>query len=435
MRFQTLMLTLVVVLSLGLCLPAAAQMNIPFFSHDLPGIGLPGTAVNAAPDEADIFMSDIPMCLSGWQPGNNFLFFDNIMDLGLMQGDNIDAYSLMHDEYLYEQYPFWRFSVDANTPGMPGTAVNQEFQYNTADIFWADCMMGGWNFLCLWDWNLGLDCRDDLDALDDREPQPDFEWVYFSLTPGSPTLAAIGATPDDILGVLPRSGMMPVIVVPHWQIGLTGEDNLDALTVVGMTADQQILCVYFSVTQNANGVAGSAVNMKFPLNGADIFWSPLDNNNYMAWPAPQLGLHDHEELDAIDPDEDSTGGPPIKPGTVSASYICTPNVGTVPFVTNMSVTLSNLYPLFTRRISAHIDVTVANGSYYPNWRTGFTNIAGGGNYSTAWAQTIPGLGAVIGNNTFQLFAQDVTPAPYNQCPYPPAGDTATSTCVIVANSP
>jgi len=48
MRLQTLMLTLVTTLCLGLCLPAAAQTNILFFSHDLPGIGLPGTAVNAA---------------------------------------------------------------------------------------------------------------------------------------------------------------------------------------------------------------------------------------------------------------------------------------------------------------------------------------------------------------------------------------------------
>jgi len=432
MRLRTLMLTLVTALCLGLCLPAAAQTNIPFFSHDFPGIGLPGTAVNAAPDEADIFMSAIPMCLSGWQPGTNFLFFDNIMDLGLMPGDNIDAYSLMHDEYLCEQYPFWRFSVDANTPGMPGTAVNQEFQFNTADIFWADGNMG-WNFLCLWDWNLGLDCRDDLDALDDRDPAPDFEWVYFSLTPGSPTLTAIGATPDDILGVLPRSGMMPVVVVQAWQIGLTGEDNLDALTVVGM-ADQQILCVYFSVTQGAIGVAGSAVSMKYPLNGADIYWSPLDTNNYMAWPAPQLGLHDHEELDAIDPDENPVG-PPMHPGTISATYTCIPNVGTVPFVTNMTVQLNNIYPTFLRRVSGRIDVTLANGAYYPNWRVGFTNIGPGASFTSSWNQNFPAAASVIGNNNFQLFAADVTPAPYNQCPYPPSGDTASATCVVVANTP
>lgn len=425
------MLTLIIGACFLAALPAAAQTNIPFFSHDVPGFGLPGTAVSMAPDEADIFMSDIPMCNSGWMYGNNFLFFDNIMDLGLIQGDNIDAYSLMHNEEIIEMWPFWRFSVDSNTQGMPMTAVYREWQHNTADIFWADANMG-WNFLCLWDWNLGLDCQDDLDALDDREPEPDWEWVYFSLTPGSPTLAMIGATPDDILGVVPRSGMTPVVVVPAQTIGLTGEDNLDALTVVG-NADQ-IIAVYFSVFTNSIGVPGSAVNSKFPLNGADIYWSPLNGTNYMAWVAPQLGLFDHEELDALDPDVPPSG-PPIAPGTIGASYICTPNAGTVPFVTNMTVTLNNFYPGQTRRVSGRIDVTLANGTFYPSWRAGFTNIAAGGAFSTSWNQNIPGVGGVIGNNTFQLFAADVTPAPYNQCPYPPSGDTATSTCVIVANSP
>jgi len=61
-----MMLTLIIGACFLVALPAAAQTNIPFFSHDVPGIGLPGTAVNAMPDEADIFTSDIPMCNSGW---------------------------------------------------------------------------------------------------------------------------------------------------------------------------------------------------------------------------------------------------------------------------------------------------------------------------------------------------------------------------------
>jgi hypothetical protein len=186
MRIRMMLALVVIIISLGMNLPAAAQMNIPFFSHDLPGIGL------------------------------------------------------------------------------PGTAVFQEWQYNTADIFWCDANIG-WNFLCLWDWNLGLDCRDDLDALDDREPEPDVEMVYFSLTPGSPTLA--------------------------------------------------------------------------------------------------------------------------------------------------------------------------NGAFFPNWRAGFTNLTAGASFNTSWSQNFPAVASIIGSNMFQLIAEDVTPAPYNQCPYPPSGDMATSTCVVVANTP
>jgi hypothetical protein len=36
----------------------------------------------------------------------------------------------------------------------------------------------------------------------------------------------------------------------------------------------------------------------------------------------------------------------------------------------------------------------------------------------------------VGLNEFRLFAADVTPAPYNQPPYPPAGDTDTDGCTI-----
>jgi hypothetical protein len=86
-------------------------------------------------------------------------------------------------------------------------------------------------------------------------------------------------------------------------------------------------------------------------------------------------------------------------------------------------------------VAGRIDVTLAGGGYYPNWRSGFTNIAGGGSYVTNWNNTIPALGSMIGVNQFQLFAEDVTPAPYNQPPYPPAGDSDISVCTVVANSP
>jgi subtilisin family serine protease len=121
--------------------------------------------------------------------------------------------------------------------------------------------------------------------------------------------------------------------------------------------------------------------------------------------------------------------------TLAASYDCTPSSGVVPFSTNMSVVLNNLYAAQFRRLAGRIDVTLANGNYYPNWRSGFTNVGGGSNYAASWSNTIPALGAVIGNNTFNLFAEDVTPAPYNLPPYPPAGHEDADGCVITAASP
>lgn len=51
--------------------------------------------------------------------------------------------------------------------------------------------------------------------------------VAFSLTPGSPTLAAIGAGPGDVI----REGFPPTVLVPAAAMGLAPGDNIDALDI------------------------------------------------------------------------------------------------------------------------------------------------------------------------------------------------------------
>ena len=48
---------------------------------------------------------------------------------------------------------------------------------------------------------------------------------------------------------------------------------------------------------------------------------------------------------------------------------------------------------------------------------------------------MPALGSLVGDNIFTLRAEDVTPAPFNQPPYPAAGDTATAGCVVIGVAP
>ncbi len=122
-------------------------------------------------------------------------------------------------------------------------------------------------------------------------------------------------------------------------------------------------------------------------------------------------------------------------GTIGAAYSCLPGSGTVPFATQMTVTLDNLYTGQVRRISGRINATLASGAYFGSWRAGYTNVAGGDSFTSAWTQNIPALGTVIGANLFQLAAEDVTPVPYNQPPYPPAGDTATASCTVTGMAP
>ncbi len=90
---------------------------------------------------------------------------------------------------------------------------------------------------------------------------------------------------------------------------------------------------------------------------------------------------------------------------------------------------------YTRRIAARITVTLANGNSYDPWRGGYTNVAPGATFVRQFDVQIPALASVIGNNTFVLIAEDVTPSPYNQPPYPAAGTTCTKTQVVVANAP
>lgn len=121
--------------------------------------------------------------------------------------------------------------------------------------------------------------------------------------------------------------------------------------------------------------------------------------------------------------------------TVTCSLTCTPPGGTVPFVTNMQIVLNNTYTGQTRRMAGKITADLAGGQRYPNWRAGWTNIAAGGSYGTGFNLNIPALSSLIGTNLFTLDAYDVTPAPYNQPPYPASGDSASDVCSVVGIVP
>ncbi len=123
------------------------------------------------------------------------------------------------------------------------------------------------------------------------------------------------------------------------------------------------------------------------------------------------------------------------PGTVGCSISLVPPAGVVPFTTQIAVNLDNFYIGQIRRMAAHLAVTLANGAYFPNWRAGYTNIPAGEGYFIAWILGVPALGTLIGDNLIVLDVEDVTPAPYNQPPYPPAGDTCSSQQILTASAP
>lgn len=121
--------------------------------------------------------------------------------------------------------------------------------------------------------------------------------------------------------------------------------------------------------------------------------------------------------------------------TVSCEYTCNPISGTVPFQTAMNISVLNHYTEQSRTVEMEIDVTLGNQTIIDNWKSGSTNLSPHESYEQSWAQSIPALGSVIGDNHYLMKVADVTPAPYNQPPYPPSGDTASSECVITATAP
>lgn len=125
----------------------------------------------------------------------------------------------------------------------------------------------------------------------------------------------------------------------------------------------------------------------------------------------------------------------VSSGTVAAQLSCVPSSGTLPFTTQMSVRLENLYDGQTRRVAARLDATLASGASFPSWRAGYTNIAAGGSYVSTWNQNFPALGTLVGENRFTLLAVDVTPVPYNQPPYPASGDSASDSCTVTGVAP
>jgi len=178
-------------------------------------------------------------------------------------------------------------------------------------------------------------------------------------------------------------------------------------------------------------------------NGTTPFFQSIANWGTVTATGLDSGIEYGFTVKARNGDNIDTGWSPFGLGTtttpstdtVAASITCIPSTGTVPFTTQMTVTLENLYSGMTRRMAGRIDVTLGGGASVSNWRSGYTNIAAGDSFVTAWNNNIPAVGRVIGSNQFVLVVEDVTPAPYNQPPYPAAGDTDTSACTVVASAP
>lgn len=117
--------------------------------------------------------------------------------------------------------------------------------------------------------------------------------------------------------------------------------------------------------------------------------------------------------------------------TIHTIIGCVPESGSLPYAVQLWPQLCN-DDWFTRKIHGRLNVTIANGTHYGNWRAGVTNVSPGSCYNTPLVVNLPDFQTLVGMNTFTLIGTDITAAPYNQPPDSPSGHTDSDVCTTTA---
>jgi hypothetical protein len=229
--------------------------------------------------------------------------------LGLVGGDDLDglSYGL---EYIAEDTDV-RFSVAHAAAGVPGSAVATEAAKAPPEAHGDEFAVspplpvGGSNIQVLDETGntappFPLLISDDVDALADQpasfvdtdgDTVPDAgKPVYFSLAPGSPTLAAIGATPADIL-VNKVPPAPPAVFLTRAALGLVPGDDIDDFCL-----DAATLTVLFSLAP------GSPTLVAVGASPSDLFLvraPPIAPPPPVLFPAASLGLLATDDLNAL----------------------------------------------------------------------------------------------------------------------------------------
>ncbi len=261
-------------------------------------------------------------------------------------------------------------------------------------------------------------------------------WAYFDNVAFGDNLAAyVDLGGQVILGqwCLPTAGnyldgaimtpaYCPTTGMPPWETGTYNGDGTDCVFGAVTFLDAP----YFDAATLVAGASDGTFNN--PSNSLAVAWRA----DRMVYSSPGNTGGTYSTGDWAQLVCNMIECPAGPSGTIAVDLNATPDTGFAPFVTAFTTQLTNL-TTERRRASARINVVIANGNNYNNWRAGWTNLDSMETFTRTWPQTIPALATVIGTNTFTLEGEDVTPAPYNQPPYAPSGDTDTDVQTVIAN--
>jgi hypothetical protein len=123
-------------------------------------------------------------------------------------------------------------------------------------------------------------------------------------------------------------------------------------------------------------------------------------------------------------------------GTITATMVCNPTSGTLPLDITLWATVYNQTNA-PRVVHGRVDLETAGGLYVASISSGEVNLpAGVGEfYLTSWVKPLTVRFATVGLNRYHLLMTDITPPPYNQPPYPPAGTEAADDCTVYGTIP
>jgi len=111
--------------------------------------------------------------------------------------------------------------------------------------------------------------------------------------------------------------------------------------------------------------------------------------------------------------------------TLITGLDCNPRTITLPGSARMSAGVANA-SYSRREIAARLDAQLPDGTIVENLAFSHRVFEAGETYQASWIKPLPNIDRLDGIVTFQLYALDVTPAPWNQPPYPPSGDSDTA---------
>jgi len=159
---------------------------------------------------------------------------------------------------------------------------------------------------------------------------------------------------------------------------------------------------------------------RLPNQGISPWWFAAALS-LMLLSSASLGAQTSKQPTAVDT--------PVPGATLNSFLVCHPTSGTLPLSIQIISTTYN-QTAHPRLCYGRVDLQTAGGLYMAGISAGEFNLPPGVGefYTVSWIKPLAARIPHVGLNHYHLLVVDVSPPPYNQPPYPPAGGWDTAQC-------